>query len=98
AAVETIDGESQHANAGTPLPQQLVFRVISKTGRPVSGATVRFRSVDGIGSAEPATATSDNQGRVRARWTLGDLAGVQHLLVTVDGADSSTTIAGEADP
>jgi hypothetical protein len=98
AAVEAMDGESQHANAGTALPQQVVFRVLSKKGRPVPGATVRFRGVNGVGSAEPATATSDNQGRVRTRWTLGDLAGVQHLLVTIDGADSSTTIAGEADP
>jgi adhesin/invasin len=98
AAVEAMDSESQHANAGTLLPHPVVFRVLSKTGRLVAGATVRFRGVDGIGSAEPATATSDDQGRVRTRWTLGDLAGVQHLLVTVDGADSSTTIAAEADP
>jgi hypothetical protein len=98
AAVEAMDGESQHANAGTALPQQVVFRVLSKKGRPVPGAMVRFRGVNGVGSAEPATATSDNQGRVRTRWTLGDLAGVQHLLVTIDGADSSTTIAAEADP
>ena len=98
AVVEAVDIESQHANAGTPLPQPIVVRVLSKKGRPVSGATVRFRSVDGMGSTEPATATSDNQGRVRARWTLGDLAGVQRLLVTADGADSSITIAAEADP
>jgi hypothetical protein len=75
-----------------------VFRVLSKKGRPVFGATVRFRGVNGMGSAEPASATTDNEGRVRTRWTLGDLPGVQHLLVTVDGADSSTTIAAEAEP
>jgi len=98
AAVEAVDGESQHANAGTPLPQQVVVRVLSRKGRPVSGATVRFRGADGTGSAEPATATSDNQGRARIRWTLGDMPGIQHLLVTVDGADSSMTIAAEADP
>ncbi|HSQ32949.1 MAG TPA: Ig-like domain-containing protein [Gemmatimonadaceae bacterium] len=98
ALVEAVDTESQHANAGTPLPQPVVVRVLSKKGRPVSGVTVRFRGVDGMGSTEPATATSDNQGRARARWTLGDLAGVQRLLVTADGADSSTTIVAEADP
>jgi hypothetical protein len=98
AVVEAVDSESQHANTGTPLPQPVVVRVLSKKGRPVSGATVRFRSVDGMGSIEPATATSDNQGRARTRWTLGDMAGVQRLLVTADGADSSTTIAAEADP
>ena len=98
AAVEAVDGDSQHANAGTPLPQQVVVRVLSRRGRPVSGATVRFRGAEGIGAAEPATAVSDNQGRARTRWTLGDLPGVQHLLVTVDGADSSTTVGAEADP
>ena len=98
AVVEAADTETQHSNAGTPLPQPVVVRVLSKKGRPVSGATVRFRTMDGMGSTEPATATSDNQGRVRARWTLGDLAGVQRLLVTADGADSSATIAAEADP
>jgi hypothetical protein len=98
AAVEAIDGASQHADAGTLLPKQLVLRVLSKKGRPVPGATVRFRAADGMGSAEPAMATSDDEGRVRTRWTLGDLAGVQRLLVSVDGADSSTVIAAEADP
>src|SRR6185437_10892170 len=98
SAVEVIDGESQHANAGSPLTQPVVLRVLSKKGRPVPGATVRFRTADGMGSADPATATSDDEGRARTRWTLGDLAGSQHLLVTVDGADSSTTIAAEADP
>jgi hypothetical protein len=98
ATVEAADGASQHANAGTTLPRQLVVRVLSKKGRPVSGATVRFRALDGMGSAEPTAATSDDEGRARARWTLGDLAGVQHLLVTVDGADSSIAITADADP
>ena len=98
AVVEAVDTDSQHANAGTALPQPVVVRVLSKKGRPVAGATVRFRTVDGMGSIEPATATSDNQGRVRARWTLGDLAGLQRLLATADGADSSATITAEADP
>jgi adhesin/invasin len=98
AVVEAQNSESQHANAGTSLPQPVMVRILSKKGRPVAGATVRFRSADGMGSTEPAVATSDNQGRSRVRWTLGDLAGVQHLLVTVDGADSSTTITAEADP
>jgi hypothetical protein len=98
ATVEAIESATQHANAGTTLPRQVVFRVLSKKGRPVLGATVRFRGVNGMGVAEPASATTDNEGRVRTRWTLGDLPGVQHLLVTVDGADSSTTIAAEAEP
>jgi Big-like domain-containing protein len=98
AAVEAMDGGSQRALAGTALAQQVVVRVLSHKGRPVEGATVTFHSADGMGAADPATAVSDNQGRARTHWTLGDLPGVQKLLASVDGADSSATLIAEADP
>ena len=98
AAVEAVDGGSQHANAGTVLPQQIVVRVLSHKGRPVEGANVRFRSADGLGAVDPAVAVSDNQGRARTRWTLSELPGPQRVLATVDGVDSSVAVVAEADP
>lgn len=98
AAVEALDGETQHALAGTVLGEPVVVRVLSRKGRPVEGATVRFRGADGQGAADPATAVSDNQGRARTRWTLGDLPGIQKLVVTVEGTDSSAVVTAEADP
>src|SRR5689334_24818063 len=38
AAVEALDGETQHALAGTVLGEPVVVRVLSRKGRPVEGA------------------------------------------------------------
>lgn len=98
ASIETVDGASQHAAAGSQLPKQVVVRVLSRSGRPIQGAAVKFIGADGQGTVDPATAVSDNQGRVRTWWKLGELPGEQRLVVSIDGLDSSATIVAEADP
>jgi hypothetical protein len=50
------------------------------------------------GVVEPATATADREGRVRAYWTLGSRAGPQRLLARITGVDSAFVIEAQADP
>ena len=59
------------------LAQNVVVRVMSRRGLPVSGALVTFRLAEGDGAAEPASALSDADGRARTSWTLGRLPGSQ---------------------
>ena len=98
AALDLVAGGEQRANAGSGLPQRIVVRVLSKRGRPVVGSAVRFRAEDGAGAPDPAVASTDEDGRVRAQWTLGALPGRQRLFVSVDHVDSALVVQAEAEP
>ena len=98
AAIDLVAGADQRANAGSALPQGIVVRVLSRRGRPVVGAPVRFRAEDGAGAPDPAVASTDNDGRVRAQWSLGALPGRQRLFVSVDHVDSALVVQAEAEP
>ncbi len=96
--IAAVAGASQRALAGGTLPQPVVVRVTGRKGRPVAGQVVTFRPDEGHGSAEPATARTDADGRARTTWTLGDLPGRQLLLSSVERVDSALAIVAEADP
>jgi hypothetical protein len=98
ATIDLLAGVGQHAPAGRALPQDVVVRVISRRGLPVSGALVTFRVAEGDGAAEPASALSDADGRARTSWTLGGLPGSQLLIAMVQHLDSTLGVTAEADP
>ncbi len=93
-----VAGDNQRALAGHLLPQQVVVRATDRKGAPVSGKLVTFRVRGTQGKVDPATDTTDADGRARTQWTLGDDPGSQSLLASVENIDSVTTIAAEADP
>lgn len=98
SALELVAGGEQRANAGASVPQPIVVRVLSKRARPVANASVRFRAEDGAGMPDPSVGSTDNEGRVRATWTLGAMPGRQHLFVSVDHVDSALVVVAEAEP
>lgn len=98
ASIELVAGGAQRALAGDALPQQLIVRILSKRGRPVPGASVRFRAEDGAGGTDSSNVASDSLGRARAHWTLGAIPGRQRLFVSVDHVDSALIVAAEAEP
>jgi len=98
ATIALLVGAGQHAPAGRVLPQNVVVRVISRRGLPVSGALVTFRLADGDGALEPASALSDADGRARTSWTLGALPGSQSLIAAVQQLDSTLVVTAESDP
>lgn len=91
-------GEGQRGTAGRRLPSPVLLVVRGRAGQPVPGAAVRFSADDDAGSAEPVSAMSDADGRVRTEWTLSPRAGMQHLTARVAGVDSALTVSAEADP
>lgn len=97
-AIDLVAGVSQRALAGKALPQPIVVRATNRRGGPASGKRVNFRLTDGQGLVDPATATTDADGRARTSWTLGSYPGRQTLFATVENVDSALAILAEADP
>lgn len=97
-AIALVAGINQRAMAGKALPQAVVVRATNRRGGPASGKKVTFRLTDGQGAVDPASATTDADGRARASWTLGSYPGRQTLFATVENVDSSLAVIAEADP
>ena len=97
-AIALVAGTNQRALAGKTLPQAVVVRATNRRGGPASGKKVTFRLTDGQGQIDPASATTDADGRARATWTLGSYPGRQTLFASVENVDSSLAVLAEADP
>jgi hypothetical protein len=97
-AIALVAGTNQRALAGRALPQAVVVRATNRRGGPASGKKVMFRLTDGLGSVEPASATTDADGRARTNWTLGAYPGRQTLFASVENVDSALAILAESDP
>lgn len=85
-----VQGNLQQAAAGTVLPTSIVLRVYDLDGAPVSKVPVSFNVVQGGGSVDPATVTSDANGEVKAKWTLGPSSQAQSVAGTAPGVDPVT--------
>jgi hypothetical protein len=98
AAITLVSGAGQRALAGRALPRSIVLQVLGRAGQPVPGTPVLLMTEAGEGAVEPATATSDAEGRVRAAWTLGPRAGTQRLYASVPTLDTALTVEADVDP
>ena len=77
AAVVVESGDDQQGAVGAELRHAVVARLTDSAGNAVAGASVRLLATSG--SVPDSMATSDERGRVSARWTLGRQAGDQAL-------------------
>ncbi|MEX2261544.1 MAG: hypothetical protein WD696_06315 [Bryobacteraceae bacterium] len=68
--VVAVSGDRQRSTGNAPLPQPLVFRITDHNELPYPGLRVQATASAG-GSVTPATATSDENGRVSFLWTPG---------------------------
>ena len=75
-----------------------MVRATNRRGGPASGKRVTFKLGEGEGSVDPASAITDEDGRARAAWTLGNNPGRQTLFASVENVDSALPIVAEADP
>lgn len=97
-AVAIARGDGQRADAGAKLAEPVVVRVLSRLGRPLAGAMVRFALAENGGAVRPDSAITGADGLASAAWTLGERPGRQRLIVQVAGADSVTGVGAEAEP
>lgn len=85
-----VSGNSQSANAGSPLANPLVVLVTDASQHPVSGQTVTFTVASGGGSVSPQTATTDTSGQAQTTLTLGPQSGANTVTATLAGYPSAT--------
>lgn len=105
ASVAASAGSSQTVPAGTAVPVRPAVVVRDAGGTPVAGARVAFVVTAGGGSVTGSNATTGTDGIATVgSWTLGNSAGSNTLVATVDATGVSgnpvtftaTAVAGPA--
>jgi len=69
---------------GTPLAEELIFRVRDANFLPYPGVRLTA-SASGAGSVAPAPLVTDERGWARVRWTLDANPGTNSLTLALDG-------------
>ena len=90
--IKATSGDMQTANAGASLPLTLTAVITDLGGNPLSNIPVVFEPVvPNTATLANIVATSDANGRVSARVTLGNVSGTVQIRVrTADGVGTST--------
>jgi len=89
AGIIIVDGDNQSGRAASPLPRQVVARVVTTIGSGVAGAAISVTPTSGAGqSFRPASGTTDSNGEFRTTWTLGSALGAYTATVATPGLPS----------
>ncbi|MBF5042253.1 hypothetical protein FGE12_07575 [Aggregicoccus sp. 17bor-14] len=66
-----MSGSGQTGRIGEALAEPLVARLVDERDEPIAGQTISFVVTSGGGSAFAGAGTTNSDGYVRERWTLG---------------------------
>jgi hypothetical protein len=97
-----VSGDGQSAPVGQALPEAPVVRAEDAGGATVAGVSLALAVSSGGGSVGSATVVTDAEGLASTSWTLGTMAGLQQVSVSIAGAPfppielSATGIAAAA--
>ena len=80
-----VSGDGQTGAVGTPLPAELVVRLIDSEGNGVPNTAVTWVPAIGGGAPNPLNTTTDNDGRTSTQWILGPALGDQRMDAVVSG-------------
>jgi adhesin/invasin len=89
ARLDIVSGDAQSAVVGTELSQPLVARVEDANGNPVVGQVVNFHVTKGNGSVFAGSASTNANGIVQERWTLGTST-ADRQVIEARAVDSNT--------
>lgn len=93
SSLTVVQGNMQTAAVGTLLPTPVVMRVRGTDGLPLAKVPISFSVTAGGGAVDPATAVSDANGEVKAKWSLGPLQVQQSIVALAPGLDPVPVIA-----
>ena len=68
-----VSGEGQFALPGAAVAESLVVLAVDGQGTGMAGVAVNWTAVTGGGTVNPASASTDANGRLAARWILGSV-------------------------
>src|SRR4029079_6165351 len=83
-----------NGTVGKALAQPLVVRAVDRDGNLAPGARLQVNPI--AGRAADSLITTDSSGQARIRWTLGQSAGVQRLLVRIAGENEAVEATARA--
>jgi adhesin/invasin len=95
--VTVTAGANQSGTVNTALTQVITVLVTDANGRPVSGVPVTFAPNSDAGSVSGAQATTDANGLAQANWTLGTVAGLDSMTVSMGTSSAVITAIATAD-
>ena len=88
AQLDLVSGDNQSGRVAAVLQSPVVVRVVSRTGRPVFGVTVRFAPDSNAGSVAATSVLTDSSGLAQTTWTLSAALGSKGLTALVAGVDT----------
>jgi hypothetical protein len=95
AAIRIVSGNNQRARLGQSLPQPLVVEVTSSQGAPSSGVAVNWKVTKGDAVVNPASSTTNAQGRASTTVTLNSVGAVEVQASVAQLAPVTFTLASE---
>jgi len=93
-AKASVVGNAKHEGAVGSALRPVEIRVLDRAGNEVPAVPVTLQPASG--TVADSVVTTDSTGRAMVAWTLGRIAGVQHLTVKVEGVDRPIEIVARA--
>jgi len=94
SVIEVAGGDAQSGTVGEELDEKLRVEVTNKCDLPVSGARVRWYSLDG--TIKPGFTTTGWNGQTQATAQFGPDEGAQSFVAALDAAEATFTATAEA--
>ena len=94
-SLEIISGDDQQGQPGAALEMPFVVEVRDKSDNPLPDVQVMFSVTSGGGTLSATTPTTDGNGRVESRLTLGPAPGTNTVTVSVTGIQEERTFNAE---
>jgi flagellar protein FlaJ len=88
--IQVISGNAQEGYPMLPLKDPIEFKLIDKTGNPVNSTVVQFSIIPG-GTVSPASDTSDKDGIVKVKVTVGSEPGNYMISASANGITQRAT-------
>jgi hypothetical protein len=85
-ALAAVDGDNQTAQILSAVPVVPSVRLVDSLGRPRVGIPLTFSATSGGRTSVAVVSTGANGVASPGTWTLGDIPGVQQLIVMVESA------------
>lgn len=92
SAVQIVSGNNQTGVAGAELPAPIVGRIVDSSGNALGARVLTFHVKSGGGTLFVGSATSDSNGLISDRWTLGPGTGAQQVEIRGGGGGAGGTV------
>jgi hypothetical protein len=98
SALHSVTPASFNAVAGSAIAGGVTVRVVDSRGNSITGSRVAFTVTAGDGTVSPHIILSAGDGTAHAEWTIGQTAGQNSLVASIEGVDSTTTFSAVGTP